>query len=352
MVNGLPWTGGCEVFRNRIAERDAEVVAKLRAAGAVIIGTTNMEEAALGAKTDNPFFGATQNPHRLGYTPGGSSGGSGAAVAAGLCDAALGTDTMGSIRIPAAYCGVYGFKPAHTAVSQDGLEMTEPSLDTIGPLARDLDVLERVSRVISNFGGGVAGGPVTLVKALGGIECELPVLHAFDAAQLALGANVEIELPYPPSRIRFAGFIQASRFLAAHLADAEPVKISPALAKLLTYGPKRSAADLAEDVQVIAETKAALKAALETCGAILMPTAPQAAFPHSKAATANQADFTCLANIAELPAIAIPAGWSNDGLPVGVQLIGKAGDEAGLFALARKLDAALAAYCPPANFGY
>ena len=352
MVNGLPWTGGCEVFRNRIAKRDAAVVAELRAAGAVIIGTTNMEEAALGAKTDNPFFGATQNPHRPGYTPGGSSGGSGAAVAAGLCDAALGTDTMGSIRIPAAYCGVYGFKPAHTAVSQDGLEMTEPSLDTIGPLARDLDVLERVSRVISNFGGGVAGGPVTIVTALGGIECDLPVLNAFDAAQLALGANVEIELPYPPSRIRFAGFIRASRFLAAHLADAEPVKISPALAKLLTYGPKRSAADLAEDAQVIAETKAALKAALETYGAILMPTAPQAAFPHSKAAPANQADFTCLANIAGLPAIAIPAGWSNDGLPVGVQLMGKAGDEAGLFALARKLDAALAAYRPPANFGY
>ena len=352
MVNGLPWTGGCEVFRNRIAKRDAAVVADLRAAGAVIIGTTNMEEAALGAKTDNPFFGATQNPHRPGYTPGGSSGGSGAAVAAGLCDAALGTDTMGSIRIPAAYCGVYGFKPAHTAVSQDGLEMTEPSLDTIGPLARDLDVLERVSRVISNFGGGVAGGPVTIVTALGGIECDLPVLNAFEAAQLALGANVEIELPYPPSRIRFAGFIRASRFLAAHLADAEPVKISPALAKLLTYGPKRSAADLAEDAQVIAETKAALKAALETYGAILMPTAPQAAFPHSKAAPANQADFTCLANIAGLPAIAIPAGWSNDGLPVGVQLMGKAGDEAGLFALARKLDAALAAYRPPANFGY
>jgi aspartyl-tRNA(Asn)/glutamyl-tRNA(Gln) amidotransferase subunit A len=352
MVNGLPWTGGCEVFRNRIAKRDAEVVAKLRTAGAVIIGTTNMEEAALGAKTDNPFFGATQNPHRPGYTPGGSSGGSGAAVAAGLCDAALGTDTMGSIRIPAAYCGVYGFKPAHSAVSQDGLEMTEPSLDTIGPLARDLDVLERVSRVISNFGGGVAGGPVTIVKALGGIECDLPVMNAFDAAQLVLGAHVEIELPYPPSRIRFAGFIRASRFLAAHLADAEPVKISPALAKLLTYGPKRSATDLAEDAQVIAETKAALKAALETYGAILMPTAPQAAFPHSNAAPANQADFTCLANIAGLPAIAIPAGWNNDGLPVGVQLVGKAGDEAGLFALARKLDAALAAYRPPAYFGY
>ncbi len=352
MVKGLPWTGGCELFRDRIAQRDAEVVSKLRAAGAAIIGSTNMEEAALGAKTDNPFFGATQNPHRLGYTPGGSSGGSGAAVAAGLCDAALGTDTMGSARIPAAYCGVYGFKPGHAAVSQDGLEMTEPSLDTIGPLARDMDVLERVSRVISDFGGGIAGGPVAVVKALGEVECDPAVLNAFEAAKSALGKYVEIELPYPPSRIRFAGFIRASRFLAAHLADAEPVKISPTLAKLLTYGPKRIVSDLVEDAQVIAETKAALKAALETYGAILMPTAPQAAFPHSNAAPANQADFTCLANIAGLPAIAIPAGWSNDGLPVGVQLMGKAGDEAGLFALARKLDAALAAYRPPAKFGY
>jgi aspartyl-tRNA(Asn)/glutamyl-tRNA(Gln) amidotransferase subunit A len=148
-VKGLPWTGGMALHRHRIAERDAEVVARLRAAGAAIIGSLNLEEAALGAKTDNPWFGATQNPHRLGYTPGGSSGGSGAAVAAGLCDVALGTDTMGSIRIPAAYCGVYGFKPAHSAISQDGLEKSEPSLDTIGPLARDLHTLERVSRSTS-----------------------------------------------------------------------------------------------------------------------------------------------------------------------------------------------------------
>ena len=121
-------------------ERDAEVVAKLRAAGAAIIGSPIWKKLRSGAKTDNPFFGATQNPHHLGYTPGGSSGGSGAAVAAGLCDAALGTDTMGSVRIPAAYCGVYGFKPAHAAVSQDGLEMTEPSLDTIGPLWHEISM--------------------------------------------------------------------------------------------------------------------------------------------------------------------------------------------------------------------
>jgi aspartyl-tRNA(Asn)/glutamyl-tRNA(Gln) amidotransferase subunit A len=352
MVNGLPWTSGCEVFRGRIAERNAEVVTLLRSAGAAIIGTTNMEEAALGAKTDNPFFGATQNPLRLGYTPGGSSGGSGAAVAAGLCDAALGTDTMGSIRIPAAYCGVYGFKPAHAAISQDGLEMTEPSLDTIGPLARDLDVLERISRVLSVFGEGIATGPVAVLDDLGGVECAPPVMKAYEASKSVLGVTDVIAIPYPPQRVRFAGFIGASRFLAAHLAGSDPAKISPELAKLLTYGPRRSDTDLAEDRQVMAETKAALHHALETHSAILLPTAPQTAFPHTQAAPANQADFTCLANIAGLPAIAIPAGWSDDGLPVGVQLVGKIGHEAGLFALARKLESALAAYRPPANFGY
>ncbi|MBL0924874.1 MAG: amidase [Sphingomonadaceae bacterium] len=351
-VKGLPWTGGSEMFRNRIAERDAEVVARLRNAGAVIIGGLNMEEAALGAKTDNPWFGATQNPHRLGYTPGGSSGGSGAAVAAGLCHVALGTDTMGSVRIPAAYCGIYGFKPAHSAISQDGLEMTEPSLDTIGPLARELDVLERVSRVISDFGEGSGERPVGLIAGLGGVECQPSVLAAYHAAKTALGAIAEIKLPHPPTRIRFAGFIRASRFLAVHLADADPAKISTLLAKLMSYGPKRSESDLAEDRKVIAETRAALEAAVGMHGAILMPTAPQVAFPHSEDAPANQADFTCLANIAGLPAISIPAGWSEDGLPVGVQLVGKTGDEAGLFALARKLDRALAAYRPPASFGY
>lgn len=349
-VAGMPWTSGMELFRNRIAERDAEVVVRLRQSGAAIVGSLNMEEAALGAKTDNPWFGATQNPHRPGYTPGGSSGGSGAAVAAGLCDVALGTDTMGSIRIPAAYCGVYGFKPAYAAISQDGLEITEPSLDTIGPLARDLDILERVSRVISDFDDGSIDQPVALLTGMGGVECEPAVLQSCEAAKAILGANAEIELPYPPTRIRLAGFIAASRYLGRHLADADPAQISPLLTKLISYGPKRSADDLAEDAKVMAETKEALLKALDSHAALLLPTAPQAAFAHDRSAPTNQADFTCLANIAGLPAISIPAGWSTEGLPVAVQLVGKPGQEAGLFALARILDRKLAAYRPPANF--
>jgi aspartyl-tRNA(Asn)/glutamyl-tRNA(Gln) amidotransferase subunit A len=356
-VKGLPWTAGCEAFRHRIAERDAEVVAKLRNAGAAIIGTTNMEEAALGAKTDNPWFGATQNPHRLGYTPGGSSGGSGAAVAAGLCDAALGTDTMGSIRIPAAYCGVYGFKPAHSAISQDGLEFSEPSLDTIGPLARDLDVLERASRVISDFGKGDGNAPATtaagaVLADLGDVECSEDVLAVYETAKAKLGALQSVKLRLPLSRIRFAGFIKTSRSMAAHFAGVDPSLLSPLLQKLLTYGPRRSADDWTEDQQILADVATEVTELVTRNSFLVLPTTPQAAFPHSDAAPANQADFTCIANIAGLPAISIPAGWDKNGLPIGIQLVGQVGHEAGLFDLARSLDKLLAAYRPPANFGY
>lgn len=346
-VAGLHWTAGMALFRDRIASEDAEVVARLRAAGASITGTLNMEEAALGAKTDNPWFGPTHNPHAHGVTPGGSSGGSGAAVAAGLCDAALGTDTMGSIRIPAAYCGVYGFKPAQARVSQHGLELAEPDLDAIGPLARSLDLLERVARAMSDVGEGAAPSGWATLADLGGVECQPAVLDGFARARAACDPVAEIALPHPLSRVRFAGFIKTVRFMAAHFADADPALLSDHLRKLIAYGPRRSAADWVEDQRVLAETATALREAIVRHGLLLLPTAPQTAFAHSFAAPANQADFTCLANIAGLPAISLPAGFSDDGLPVGVQIIALPGHETAMFARARTLDAALAAYRPP-----
>ena len=354
-VKGLPWTAGMELYRHRIAERDAEVVGKLRAAGAAIIGTCNMEEAALGAKTDNPWFGATQNPHRMGHTPGGSSGGSSAAVAAGLCNAALGTDTMGSVRIPASYCGIYGFKPANAAVSQEGLERAEPSLDVIGPLARDLDTLERVARVISDFGEGDGNAAETkaagmVLSDLGGVDCTADVRAVYDRARAALGDLQSETLSVPLSRLRYAGFIKTSRAMAAHFADADPALISPGLATLLSYGPKRTPTDWAEDQRILATLADEIRSLVTRSSFLILPTAPQPAFPHSDPAPANQADFTCIASIAGLPAISIPAGWSADGLPIGVQIVGQTGHEAHLFALARALDGVLAAYRPPASF--
>lgn len=335
-VAGMPWTGGMALYRQRVAERDANVVARLRAAGATVLGTLNMEEAALGAVTDNPWFGRTQNPRRPGHTPGGSSGGSGAAVA-GLCDVALGTDTLGSIRIPAAYCGVFGFKPAAGAVSLDGLELLDERFDSIGPLARDLDTLERAARVMGEFGDGEIDRPPAMLIGLGAVECQPVVLDGYRAAVGLSNAAAQVQLPHPLSEVRMAGFVHAARALGETTRDADPALLSERLHTLIAVGRRRSADDLAYDERVLADTAAALTAIVDAHGVLLLPTAPQAAFPHGERAPASQADFTCLANVAGLPALAVPSGLDADGLPVGVQLVGRAGDEAGLFALARRL---------------
>jgi aspartyl-tRNA(Asn)/glutamyl-tRNA(Gln) amidotransferase subunit A len=343
-VAGMPFHAGIGALAGRIAHSDAATVAALRAAGAAVIATLHMEEGALGAKTDNPHFGPVMNPHRIGYTPGGSSGGSGAAVAAGIVDAALGTDTMGSVRIPASHCGVYGFKPATSRISQDGLEPADLSLDAIGVLARDLATLERSARVISDFGeGAISGSGATLEGH--GVEVDSQVAQVFARACEALGAApATARLTHPQSRIRWAGFISVSKARAAHLAGVE---VSANLAKLLTYGPRRKEVDWAEDRQVLTATAAQVRALVAQHGFLILPTVPNLPFPHAQAEPAGQADFTCLANVAGLPALSLPAGWSDDGLPIGVQIIADEGAEAGLFALAAKLDKTLGAYRPP-----
>lgn len=350
-VKDMPWTAGCEVFRDRIAEKDAAVVASLRKAGATIIGMLNMEEAALGAKTDNPWFGKTFNPQKSGYTPGGSSGGSGAAVAAGLCDVALGTDTMGSVRIPSAYCGVYGFKPAQSSVSQDGLELAEQSLDCIGPLARNLDLLEKTAKIISDFGEAKAatGSLATLVET--GVDCQLEVVENFRDIMRWAGETIAVsQLQSPLSRVRFAGFIKTSKFMAKHFADHDQSKLSEGFRKLLEYGPARKEVDWEEDQAILQKTAETMQQLVAKHGFCILPTAPQAAFPHREDAPANQADYTCLANIADLPAISIPSGFDDQGMPLGLQIVTSKGCEADLFALARKLDGKLSGYRRPENY--
>lgn len=351
MVKGLPWTGGMGLYRDRIASRDAECVARLRHAGAAILGTVNMHEAALGAHTDNAFYGRTHNPHRHDYTPGGSSGGSGAAVAAGLCDIALGTDTMGSVRIPAAYCGVYGLKPSHGGISEDGLAYLEPSLDCIGPLARDLDVLERAWTVLANNPGEqVPLARALVLKGQGGVAVEPAVEAGFEAAVRALGLPVEaLELPERLTDVRMAGLVAAGHWLIADLGP-DYRDDNPGLSDELKFILKITAG-MEQQPRVLARTRAALGEALGADGVLIMPTAPQVAFAHGTRAPSNQADFTCLANVAGLPAISLPAGWSEDGLPVGVQLVGPAGTERSLIALARQIDNQLQAYRRPPNFG-
>lgn len=352
MVRGLPWTGGMGLYRDRIAEHDARVVQLLRSNGAAIIGSLNMHEAALGATTDNEFYGRTHNPHRIGFTPGGSSGGSGAAVAAGLCDIALGTDTLGSVRIPAAYCGVYGLKPTSGAVSTDGLAFLDPSLDSIGPLAASLDYIDAAWRAMADYAG--QDGPfryLLLLDDLGGVDVQPAVRVAYEAALRAVPlTGVSFGLPHSTTDIRWAGLASAGRWLIKDLGD-EYRPDNPGLSKDLQY-LLGICAKAPERPDILTRVRIDLVAALGTAGVLLLPTAPQIAFSHDGNAPANQADFTGLANIAGLPAIAIPAGWSDDGLPVSVQLVGPAHSELRLIALARIIDKELRAYRRPATFGY
>ncbi len=333
-VQNLPWTAGMALHRDRIAQADAAVVARLRGAGAVILGSLNMHEAALGATTDNPWFGATQNPHRPGFTPGGSSGGSGAAVAGGLCDAALGTDTLGSVRIPAAYCGVYGLKPTHGVVPDAGLESLHRGFDAIGPLARSLDMLERVwAAIIAPLPGKVGERRWLALADLGGVTCEPAVQAAHNLVLSTLPPPTTITIP-PLDRIRVAAFVEAARELSERLGERRHSNlISPALQWLLAYGDTGT-----RDLALLADTRATLIDALGTDGFLILPTAPQAAFAHGTRAPSNQADFTCLANIAGLPALSIPAGHDAVGLPVAIQIVGPAHSEAALFAIARTLE--------------
>ncbi len=205
-VQGLSWTGGLAHLRNNQAHVDAEVVARLRNGGAAILGTLNMHEAALGATTNNPFYGCTINPHRAGFTPGGSSGGSGAAVAAGLCDVALGTDTLGSIRIPAAYCGTYGLKPTLGAVPVGGLLFLEPAFDVIGPLAMDLALLERAWGVMAPDASADKRpfARMLVLGQLGGVTCEPAVLAAYARALAAVALpTVPLSIPAALPAVRF-----------------------------------------------------------------------------------------------------------------------------------------------------
>lgn len=346
-VAGLPWTGGMALRRDVIAERDAAVVAKLRAAGAAIIGMLNMHEAALGATTDNRFFGRTMNPHRHGHTPGGSSGGSGAAVAAGLCDAALGTDTLGSIRIPAAYNGVYGLKPGHGVIDTDGLIFLGRRFDCIGPLARDLDTLERVWRVMAGSRAEQSSFTrLILPDQLFGVEVQPAVAEAYERARVAMGLpESALTLPGSPTAIRLAALAEVARELIGDLGEDRTARaelISPELTYILG-----ALEGMALDEDLLDRTRAVLVTAIGADGVLLMPTAPQAAFAHGTPAPHNQADFTGIVNIAGLPALAIPAGRDADGLPVGVQLVGPAGSEERLIAAARALEPSLGGFVAP-----
>jgi aspartyl-tRNA(Asn)/glutamyl-tRNA(Gln) amidotransferase subunit A len=330
-VAGLPWHAGIGAYRGRIATKDAACVAQLRAAGAIILGTLNMHEAALGATNDNEVFGRCHNPHRHGFTPGGSSGGSAAAVAAGLCAVALGTDTMGSVRIPAAYCGVFGHMPAFRTISTEGIVPLSWTLDHVGILGRTsadiLSVLSVLAPAPVRTGKNIA-----VLDLAGRTEIDASVTTAFAAivekARAAGFTTTRIDLPeYDPAAMRrICLLIAEAEANVTHEAalTADPEGFSQPLRAMLGWAARQPAPKLAAAYRQLALTGARIRAALAPFDALLTPTTGTAAFPFDSPAPASQADFTLLANIAHLEATAFPIGTTADGMPLSAQFLSSA----------------------------
>ena len=329
-VAGLPWHAGIGAYRDRIADADAACVARLRAAGAVILGIVNMHEGALGAETDNPWFGRTHNPHRHGHTAGGSSGGSGAAVAAGLCAAALGTDTMGSVRIPSGYCGVFGHKPGLGAISTQGVIPLSITLDHVGVHARSSPDCRAVLEACGdpNLTVDLGDGRIGVLDAQGRVPTE-PAVEAAVARTVAraeaLGLTVErVALPgYDFGRLKRAGLlVSEAEGHAAHaqMLAAHPEGFSDDFRGMLKWGARQPEEKLAKAREELTRAAAMVREAFAPYAAVLMPTAPETAFPFGQA-PAGQADYTAIADFTGQPATAFPVGMSEDGLPLSCQLV-------------------------------
>jgi aspartyl-tRNA(Asn)/glutamyl-tRNA(Gln) amidotransferase subunit A len=364
-VDGYALTCGTKAMEGKESGRDAEVVAKLRAAGALIVGTTNLHELAYGVTSANAHFGPVGNPAAPGHVPGGSSGGSGAAVAAGLATIAVGTDTGGSIRIPAACCGVVGFKPTHDAVSREGVWPLAWTLDHIGPLARSVaDAAVAFEAMAGLPAGCVTGKRIdkpTLVTPAPFFYEHLDdavresidtALHKLDAA----GANLE------GRRIDAIQYAPATQFVTLtseacqsnwELMTRRGAGISSDILLRLEIGQFIGALDYIKAQRLRRQIRDSMIEALKDADALVLPTLP-VSVPRQGTATLKIAGrvlpvptaltrLTSPFNFTGMPAVSIPCGRDRRGLPVSLQLVGRPGADATVLAAARWCEAALGA---------
>ena len=346
-VAGRPTSNGLAV--SWTAREDAEIVARLLEAGAIPIAKLGMHEAALGATSDNPHHGRIDNPRFPGRTPGGSSGGSAAAVAGGLLPLAIGTDTLGSVRLPAAYCGVVGFKPSFDLIPTDGVAPLSWTLDHVGPIAGSaVDLALAMPTLTAMEATQETLGDLTFGWVAEADACALEpgVEGAVDAALGHLrraGATVkQVRLGLGDlSSLRRAALlaIEAEGAVAVEaIWKASPEALSDTLSAMLSYGRDAPAASYVKAFRQIEAAGAAVNAALEDVDVLVLPTAPQVAFAENAPIPVNQADLTSLANYAGAPAISLPCGADEEGVPVGLQIIGGFYEDSRLLGIARAVE--------------
>jgi aspartyl-tRNA(Asn)/glutamyl-tRNA(Gln) amidotransferase subunit A len=347
-VAGLPYTAGTPLRAHVTGEADAPVVAALERAGAVLVATTHMSEWALGATTQNHHLGPARNPRDPERTPGGSSGGSGAAVGAGLVPLALGTDTGGSVRIPAALCGVVGLRPTTGTVSNERTVPAAPSFDLVGPLAADarhaalaLDALTGSATDLEAPVGGIRVG------VLGGSWRAAPLTAATAAAlDRAAGELAGLGLRVGAARLDGHGeahaavgdllLAEAAAYHRERLAR-QPAAFGPDVLARLRRGAGVTPERIAEARATGRAFAARVDALLREHDVLLAPAcpfpAPRIADSEPVAMTAQLTRFTAAWALAGVPALAVPIG-DVDGLPVAMQLIGRRGDDGLLLRIA------------------
>jgi aspartyl-tRNA(Asn)/glutamyl-tRNA(Gln) amidotransferase subunit A len=393
VTRGLPTTAGSKILADWVPPYDATVVQRLRAAGAIVLGKLNCDEFAMGSSTENSAYKKTRNPWDPSRVPGGSSGGSSAAVAAGLCAASLGTDTGGSIRQPAALCGVVGIKPTYGRVSRYGVVAFASSLDQVGPLARSVADAALVLEAIAGFDPRDATSlpervpcyPAALTGDIAGLRIGLPreyyegaidadVQAALERTQHALrerGAElVDITLPHTHLALP-AYYIVAPAEASSNLARYDGVRYGKRAeaGDLLSLYMKSRGAGFGPEVkrrimlgtyalrsgyydqyykkaqQVRALIKRDFETAFQEVDLILTPTTPTPAFrfgARSSPLDMYMGDiFTLSCNLAGLPGISVPCGLTRENLPIGAQLLGRPLDEATLLRAGAVIEAAV-----------
>ncbi|HEV7698933.1 MAG TPA: Asp-tRNA(Asn)/Glu-tRNA(Gln) amidotransferase subunit GatA [Pyrinomonadaceae bacterium] len=387
-TKGIQTTCGSHILHNYKAHYDATAIDRLNKAGAIVIGKTNMDEFAMGSSNETSFFGPVKNPWDVTRVPGGSSGGSAAAVASGVVRAALGSETGGSVRQPASLCGVVGFKPTYGRISRYGLVAFASSLDNIGIFGRttkdvadvlsviagrdpldstsaDVAVPDYAATLDDSIEGKVIGIPQALLGD--GLDDEIreSVLAAITNFK-ALGCKtIDIELPLAKYGIAVY-YIIATAEASSNLARFDGVRYgfraedAPGLRQMYfktreegfgaevkrrimlgTYVLSSGYYDAyyAKAQKVRALVKRDYVEAFKKCDAILTPTSPDVAFKIGAKSDDPLAMYlndiyTVSANLSGVPAISVPCGLSTEGLPIGVQLVGNFWSEAQLFNLA------------------
>jgi len=356
---GIRTTAGSAVYEDRVPEEDAEVVRRLKDAGAIILGKLNMQEFAIGETLTTSRFGAVHNPWDLSRIPGGSSSGPGAAVAARLCTAALGTDTGGSIRIPGALCGIVGLMPTHGLASVRGIVPFSFTLDNVGPMCSSIGDAAFMLQAIAGFDSkdiasietelpdyqnaferAVAGLRLGIPRAMFPEDIDSEILLAVEEA-IALLTNItagalEVELPVSPPGL-LVGPVEIYAYHQDLIKERRELYSSVTLQAILR-GAEVSAIDYSAELQQVALARKAIVQVFEQVDLLVTPTVLRLPVTIEEAQTSPQQRAlipnTIPFNYFGIPAVTIPCGFSRSGLPIGLQICGPALGEPDMLALA------------------